>query len=67
MHPRFPSNQLQDSAPANIVVEKVWKVALDTGANVLALNVLETEGEGNRANADRNFLNYRIIHHQQER
>lgn len=47
--------------------EKVWKVALDTGANVLALNVLEAEGSGDREISNRNSLNSKIANHQQER
>lgn len=48
-------------------LKKVWKVALDTGANVLALNILEAEASGDKANSKRNALNDRIINHQQER
>ncbi len=49
------------------MIEKVWKVALDTGANVLALNVLEAESSGNELNSRRNALNNKIENHQQER
>lgn len=56
---------LQGSTVANLIVkEKVWKVALDTGANVLALNVLEAEGG---ENSKRDALNHKIANHQQER
>ncbi|KAF6217628.1 hypothetical protein HO133_006730 [Letharia lupina] len=48
-------------------LKKVWKVALDTGANVLALNVLEAEGSGDRENSKRNSLNKMIANHHQER
>lgn len=48
-------------------IEKVWKVALDTGANVLALTILEAEGSGDRENSKRNSLNSKILNHQQER
>ncbi|CAD6589919.1 MAG: hypothetical protein ASARMPREDX12_004074 [Alectoria sarmentosa] len=48
-------------------LKKVWKVALDTGANVLALNVLEADGSGDRVNSKRNSLNDKIANHQQER
>lgn len=62
------SSPPQDSVIANsLVTEKVWKVALDTGANVLALNILEAEASGDKANSKRNALNDRIINHQQER
>ena len=58
----------QGSAVANLIVtEKVWKVALDTGANVLALNVLEADGSGDRVNSKRSSLNDKIANHQQER
>ncbi|CAF9936277.1 MAG: hypothetical protein ALECFALPRED_006751 [Alectoria fallacina] len=66
--PLFTPTPFQDSAVANwIVTEKVWKVALDTGANVLALNVLEADGSGDRVNSKRNSLNDKIANHQQER
>ena len=50
-----------------IITEEVWKVALDTGANVLGLNILEAEGSGDRENSERDSLNYKIVNHQQER
>ena len=57
---------LQNSATANSVfIEKVWKVALDTGANVLALNVLEAAAD--REGSRRKLLNEKIASHQQER
>lgn len=51
----------------SICTEKVWKVALDTGANVLALNVLEAAASSDRASSRRNSLNDKIANHQQER
>ncbi|KAM0798809.1 SGNH hydrolase-type esterase domain-containing protein [Usnea florida] len=48
-------------------LKKVWNIALETGASVLALNVLEAAGSGERANADRISLNSMIASHQQER
>ena len=51
----------------SICTEEVWKVALDTGANVLALNVLEAAASGDRANSRRNTLNDKIANHQQEK
>ena len=50
-----------------IVIEKVWKVALDTGANVLALNVLEAQASDDRLNSERNSLNDKIANHQEAR
>lgn len=65
--PSTPS-PLRGSTTANVTfTERVWKVALDTGANVLALNVLEAEGSGDRENSRRNSLNNKIANHQQER
>lgn len=61
------ASPLQGNAIANlIVIEKVWKVALDTGAHVLALNVLEADSS-DMANSKRNALNNKIANHQQER
>ena len=51
----------------SVVPEKVWKVALDTGANVLALNILEAEASSDIGNSRRNSLNEKIIKHQQKR
>ena len=42
-------------------------MALDTGANVLALNILEAEASTDTGNARRNSLNSKIANHQQER
>ena len=65
--PPIPSS-LEDAPFADsIVIEKVWKVALDTGANVLALNILEAEASSVMENSERNSLNEKIITHQQER
>ena len=51
----------------SVITEKVWKVALDTGANVLALNILEAEASSAIANSRRISLNDKIINHQQDR
>ena len=40
-------------------------MALDTGANVLALNVLEAEEDAE--NSERNSLNNKIDNHQEDR
>ena len=42
-------------------------MALDTGANVLALNVLEAEGSEDAENSERNSLNNKIDNHQEDR
>ena len=41
--------------------------ALDTGANVLALNILEAEASSDMMNSERNSLNEKILTHQQKR
>ena len=51
----------------SVVTEKVWNVALDTGAKVLALNILEAEASSDIGNSRRNSLNDKIINHQQKR
>jgi len=48
-------------------LEKVWKVALDTGATVLALNVLEAAASDLRMIEKRNSLNAMIKDHQEDR
>ena len=59
---------LEDTSFTNsIITEKVWQVALDTGANVLALNVLEAAASSDIGNSMRNSLNEKILNHQQER
>ena len=50
-----------------LFTEKIWGVALDTGANVLALNILEAAASNDSANAKRNSLNSKIANHQQKR
>ena len=45
----------------------VWKVALDTGANVLALTVTEAAASSERMDQKRTILNSFIKHHQHER
>ena len=52
---------------ANVTLEQVWKVALDTGANVLALTVTEAAAWSERMNQKRSILNSFIKHHQHER
>ena len=51
----------------SIILEKIWNVALETGANVLALNILEAEASSDKANSRRNTLNEKILNHKQER
>lgn len=43
----------------------MWKVALDTGANVLALNVIEAAASSPRMIERRNMLNAMIKAHQE--
>ncbi len=52
---------------ANVALELVWNVALDTGAKVLALNVLEAAASSEGMIQRRNRLNSMIKDHQQER
>lgn len=52
---------------ANVAIEKVWKVALDTGANVLALTVTEAAASSEQMDLKRSILNSFIKHHQHER
>ena len=62
------SSSLKDALFTDSVdTEKVWKVALDTGANVLALNILEAEASSDIGNSRRNSLNEKILNHQQKR
>ena len=49
------------------VTEKVWKVALGTGANVLALNIIEAAAASSSLTKRRNSLNAMIAGHQEER
>ena len=63
----IPSSLEDASFTDSNVTEKVWKVALDTGANVLALNILEAKASSDRGNSERNSLNEKIITHQQKR
>ena len=48
-------------------LQKVWKVALGTGANVLALNVLDSEHSGERLKTKRRALNELIANHKADR
>ncbi|KAL8942635.1 MAG: hypothetical protein Q9216_001548 [Gyalolechia sp. 2 TL-2023] len=50
-----------------LLSEKVWKVALDTGANVLALSVLEAEYTSGDIVQRRKELNNLIAYHQEDR
>lgn len=52
---------------ANVALELVWNIALDTGANVLALTVLEAAASSERMLRKKNQLNAMIKDHQQER
>ena len=52
---------------ANVAPELVWNIALDTGANVLALTVLEAAASSERMLRKKNQLNAMIKDHQQER
>ena len=52
---------------ANVAIELVWNIALDTGANVLALTVLEAAASSERMLRKKNQLNAMIKDHQQER
>ena len=52
---------------ANVAIEKVWKVALDTGANVLALTVTEAAASSGQMDQKRSILNSFIKHHQHKR
>ncbi|KAL8646726.1 MAG: hypothetical protein Q9226_006741, partial [Calogaya cf. arnoldii] len=45
----------------------VWTVALETGANVLALSVLEAEHTGGDLIQRRNELNWMIAQHSEDR
>ena len=47
--------------------EAVWKMALDSGAKVLALNILETASSSEKGTHWRNELNAMIAKHQEER
>ena len=55
------------AANADARTEKVWKVALDTGANVLALTVLEAAASSPRLTGKRDELNAMIKDHQEDR
>ena len=45
---------------------KVWKIALETGANVLALTVLEAAASSPHMIQERNELNAMIKNHQED-
>lgn len=51
----------------NVALELVWNIALDTGANILALTVLEAAASSKSMLRKRNQLNAMIKDHQQER
>jgi len=48
-------------------IEKVWTVALETDANVLALNVIEAAAPSPQLIEKRNSLNAMIENHQEDR
>ncbi|KAL2044583.1 hypothetical protein ABVK25_012360 [Lepraria finkii] len=48
-------------------LKKVWDIALNTGANIMALNVLEAAGLSPRMIEKKNMLNAMIKDHQQDR
>lgn len=50
----------------NMHIEKCYRTALQTGAKVLALNVLETEYTGKTLIQRRNQLNSLIANHEDE-
>lgn len=54
------------NADYSSTIEKVWQLALDTGANVLALNVIETAASGTGMVQKRNLLNDLIVHHEDD-
>ena len=60
-------NEIRRSSMANVALELVWNIALDTGANVLALTVLEAAASSDRMLRKRDQLNAMIKDHQQER
>ena len=60
-------NEIRRSFMANVALELVWNIALDTGTNVLALTVLEAAASSDRMLRKRDELNAMIKDHQQER
>lgn len=50
-----------------LMLEKVWRVALDTGANVLVLSVPEAEYTSGTIVRRRKELNDLIAYHQEDR
>jgi len=58
---------LYGSCLAKISLEKVWTVALETGAKVLALNVIECAASSQGMIEKRNRLNLMIKEHQEDR
>ena len=53
-----------DQAPFS---EKIWEVALNTGAKVLGLSIIETAASSAGLVQKRNFLNEMILHHEEDR
>ena len=51
----------------DLEIAKVWEAALETGANVLALNVLEAAASSPRMIEKRNQLNAMIMNHKEDR
>ncbi|KAI4213857.1 MAG: hypothetical protein LQ351_003552 [Letrouitia transgressa] len=48
-------------------LKRVWKIALDSGANVLALNILEAQSTAGTIVQRRNLLNQLIAQHTEDR
>ena len=47
-------------------VERVWQLAIDAGAKVLALNIIEAAASNSGLVQRRNLLNDMIMHHEEE-
>ncbi|KAL9631031.1 MAG: hypothetical protein Q9164_006110 [Protoblastenia rupestris] len=64
------TNDLGWGQPPELIFEnliKVWRIALDTGAKVLALNVIECASSNGRLVQKRNALNAMISKHEEDR
>lgn len=48
------------------VTERVWQLAIDAGAKVLALNIIEAAASNSGLVQRRNLLNDMIMHHEEE-
>ncbi len=53
-------------ADHSIITEQIWQLAIDTGAKVLALNVIETAASSAGMVQKRNLLNDMIVHHEDD-